>query len=99
MCCLGTGWENKNRLLSSKISNLIQLLVSVMSHCSQTFSVDFVEFLWKRGHLKNLKKSVNKFLKNKKFSIMMKKKWMIITLIYWQISDEKFVPKHLISLL
>ena len=36
--CLGTDWENKKWLLSSKISNLIQLLVSVMSHCSQTFS-------------------------------------------------------------
>ena len=33
--------------LSSKISNLIQLLVSVMSHCSQKFSVDFLEFLLK----------------------------------------------------
>ena len=29
--CLGTGWENKNWLLSSKIGNLIQVLVSVMS--------------------------------------------------------------------
>ena len=29
--CLGTGWENKNELLWSKISTLIELLVSVMS--------------------------------------------------------------------
>ena len=35
-----------------------------MSHCSQTFSVVFLEFL-KRRHLKNLKKSSNKFMKNK----------------------------------
>ena len=50
--CLETGWENKNKLLSSKISNLIQLLVSVITHCSQTFSVDFQEFLLERRHLK-----------------------------------------------
>ena len=30
---------------------------------------------------------------------MMKTKWLILTLIYWQISFEKYVPKHLISLL
>ena len=35
------------------------------SHCSQIFSVDFLEFLLKRRHLKNLKKSANKFRKNK----------------------------------
>ena len=29
------------------MTNLIQLLVSVMSHCSQTFSVDFLRFLLK----------------------------------------------------
>jgi len=52
-------------------NNLIQLLVSVMHHCLQTFFVDFPEFLLKRRHLK---KSPNKFIKNKKFSKMMKKK-------------------------
>ena len=57
-----------------KISNLIQLLVPVMSHCPQTFSVDFLKFLSKRRHLKNLKKSANKFVKNKKFNIIIKKK-------------------------
>ena len=30
---------------------------------------------------------------------MMKTKYLILTLIYWQISFEKYVPKHLISLL
>ena len=80
MRCLGTGWENKNLFLSSKISNLIQLLVSVISHCSQTFSVDFLEFLLKRRHLKNLKKSASKFVKNKQFNIMMKKKYLILKL-------------------
>ena len=29
--CLGTGWVNKNQLISSKISNLVQLLVSIIS--------------------------------------------------------------------
>ena len=56
------------------MSILIQLLVYVMSHCLKTFSVDFQEFLMKRRHLKNLKKSANKFIKNKKFNIMMKNK-------------------------
>ena len=69
--CLGTGWEQKINKISSKISNLIQLLVSEMSHCSKTFSVDFLEFLLKRRHLK---KSANKFLQDKKFNLMMKKK-------------------------
>ena len=49
----GTGGEKNNELLSSKIFNLIQWLVSVMSHSSQTFTVDFLEFLLKRQHLKN----------------------------------------------
>jgi len=56
------------------MSNFFQLLVSVMSHCSQTFNVDFLESLLKRRHLKNLKKSANKFIKNKKFNIKIKKK-------------------------
>jgi len=47
----------------------------------------------KRRHLKNLKKSANKFIKDKKINTMMKKK----ELIYWQISNEKYVPKHLFS--
>ena len=34
-----------------------------MSPCLQTFSVDFLELLLKRRHLKNLKKSANKFAK------------------------------------
>ena len=46
------------------MSNLSQLLVSVMSHCSQTFSVDFMEFSLKRQHLKNLKKSAKKLIRN-----------------------------------
>ena len=40
-----------------------------MSLCSQIFSVDFCEFLLKRRHLKNLKNSANKFIKNKKFNL------------------------------
>ena len=51
-----------------KISNLIQLLVSVMSQRSKSFSVDLLEFLIKIRHLKNLKKSANKCLKNKKIN-------------------------------
>jgi len=39
-----------------------------MSHCSQNFSVDFLQFLLKRRDLKNLKKSANKFVKNKNFN-------------------------------
>ena len=37
-----------------------------MSHCSNPFSGDLLEFLMKRRHLKNLKKSANYFIKNKK---------------------------------
>ena len=40
-----------------------------MSQCSQTVSVDFPEFLLKRRHLKNFKKSVNKCVKIKKFNL------------------------------
>ena len=67
---------DKNRLKKLKLTliiemkNLIQLLVFVMSHFSQTFSVDLVEFLLKRRHLK---KSAKTFVNNKKFNIMMKK--------------------------
>ena len=42
--------------------------------------------------MKNLKKSVNKFIKNKKINIIMKKKQLILTLIYGQIYNEKYVP-------
>ena len=42
--CLETGWRKKLSLII-EITNLIQLLVSVMSHCLQTFFVDFLEFL------------------------------------------------------
>ena len=35
---LGTDGEKNDELLLSKIFNLIQLLVSVMSHSSQTFT-------------------------------------------------------------
>ena len=58
--------------LSSKIGYFIEFLVSVMSHCSQTFFVDFLEFVLKRRNLQSLKKSANKFLKNMKFNIMIK---------------------------
>ena len=34
-----------------------------------------------------------------KFNIMMKTKKLIIAWFYWQISFEKYVPNHLISLL
>ena len=36
---------------------------------------------------------------NKKFNIMIKKIYLILTFIYWQTSFEKYVPKHLISFL
>ena len=38
-------------------------------------------------------------IKYKKINIKMKKKRMILTLIYRKISNKKYVPKHLISLL
>ena len=44
------------------MSNLIQLLVSVMSHCSQTFSVDFMEFSLKRQHLRSNYASLIRFI-------------------------------------
>ena len=40
-------------------------------------------FFLERQHLKNLK-SANKIVKNKKFNIMMKKKYLILTWIYWE---------------
>ena len=58
------------------------------SHYSQPFSVDFLEIFLKRRRLKNLKKSANKFIKNKKFNITMKKKKMIF---YEKISNEKYM--------
>ena len=61
-------------------SNLVQLLVSIFSLF--WFSADFLELLLKRRHLKNLKKSANKFKENKKFNIMMKTKESILALIY-----------------
>ena len=61
------------KLFESKISNLIQLLVSIISLFSQRFSAGFLEFLIKRRHFKNFKKSANKFIENKKFNIMRKK--------------------------
>ena len=46
---------NKNSTVnfSSKMSYLIQLLVSIISHYSQRFSADFLELLLERRHLKN----------------------------------------------
>ena len=58
------------KLFESKISNLIKLLVPIFSLFSQGFSADFLEFLSKRRHLQNLKKSANKFIESKKFNIM-----------------------------
>jgi len=37
-----------------EVSNLIQLLVSTISHSSQIFSADVLELFLKRRHLKNL---------------------------------------------
>jgi len=55
--CLGTNWEHKNLRLSSKLSNLIQLLVFVtFSICR--FPRIFIE--------KTLKKYANNLVKNKK---------------------------------
>ena len=48
-------------------------MVSEITHCSQTFSVNFLEFKGKIQNLKNVKKSANKFIQNKKFNILMKK--------------------------
>jgi len=68
-----------------------------MSHCLQTFSEDFLEFLLKRRHLKNMPKSANKFIKNKKFNTIMQKKYLILTLIIENISIEKYVDFFYIS--
>ena len=58
---------------------------------------DIPQILLNRRHLKCLKKSAHIFLNMKKFNIMMKRKQLIM--IYWQISIEKYVPKHPISLI
>ena len=54
----------------------MEIIVFVISRCLQIFSVDFLEFLLKRRHLKNLKKSANKFVENRKYNcnVNMKKK-------------------------
>ena len=57
---------------------------------SQTFSVVFLEFLWKRRHLKNLKKSANKFIYNKKISIMIDSEIDIFTNFYSMFLNKKF---------
>ena len=41
------------------------------------FAVDFLESFMKRRYLQNLKKSANKFIKDKKINIMLKKKQLI----------------------
>ena len=57
-----TNYLFRNRLrkykliLSSKISNLVQLFVTIFSLFTKIFA-DFLELLLKRRHLKNLKKS------------------------------------------
>ena len=58
---------------------------------------DIPQILLNRRHLKCFKKSAHIFLNMKKFNIMMKRKQLIM--IYWQISIEKYVPKHPISLI
>ena len=60
---------------------------------------DFLEFLLKRRHLKSLKKSANKFIKKKKFNKLMKKKIINSNSDLMTNFFEKYVPKHLISLL
>ena len=55
-------FQNKFFLLLNN-GDIIQLLVSI-SHYSQRSSADFLELLLKRRHLKNLKKSANKFKVN-----------------------------------
>ena len=73
--CLRTGWENKNQLLSLKIRNLIQLLVSVMSQCSKAFTVNFLELkkddIWRiwRNQRINLYRKRNLYNDKKKEAI------------------------------
>ena len=59
-------------------------------------SWNFLEIFLKRQNLNNLKKFANKFVKKNKSNIKMKKKILILflTLIYWQISIEKYFSKN-----
>jgi len=68
-----------------------------MSHCSQTFSVDFLVFLLKRRHLKNWKKSANKFVKLRKSILWWKRNNWFWHWFIEKILIEKYVLKHLIS--
>ena len=63
-----------------------------MSHCSQTFPGIFIEKndIWKFEEICEKKEEIQ--CKGKKEIID------YITFIYWQISIEKYVPEHLISL-
>ena len=59
-----------------------------------------MEFLNEKTTFEEFEKSANTFIKNKKCNVMRKKKKLILTLIFLEkISIEKYVPKHLISLL
>ena len=66
----------KKIILSSKISNLVQLLVSIFSFFTKIFA-----------DLKNLKKSANKSKENKKFNIIIYKQ----TLYFMKCSLLSFI--------
>ena len=53
----------------------MRLLVSViLSLRLQTFSIDFLKFLLKFAGFQEISVQIHKFIKNKKFNLMMKKK-------------------------
>ena len=91
----------RNRLrnkINSYRRQEVEFLVSVIFDCSQTFSVDFLEFLLKRRHLKNWKKSVNNFIRNTKFNLMIVKKMIDLQLISSQINDKLVYGRILLHL-
>ena len=67
--CLGTGWENKKLTLIKENKESYSII------CFYNLSL-ITKIFWrllKRRHMKKLKKSVNKFIDNKKFNVMIEK--------------------------
>ena len=66
-----------------------------MSYCSQTFYVIFWNFYW-IDDIWRIWKNLRKNRIELEIQYNDDKKLLILTLIYWQISIEKYIPKFLI---
>ena len=85
--CLGTGWENKNGLSSSKKSNIIQLLVSVMFLMFKTTSCWFPRTFNEKTTFEEFKDICEQISEEGEYQYNDEKE----TLNYWHISNEEYV--------